>query len=65
MWPRPIEGEYVKIPTFDKHKGTYGIMGHELPSIDKVYFPQTRLARYIPMAADLQHDTRLDRFQHS
>jgi hypothetical protein len=40
MWPDPKEGEYVKIPAFDRLTGNYGIYRHQLVSIDKDYFPQ-------------------------
>lgn len=40
MWPNPNEGEFVKVPAFDRLTGNYGIYKHELVSIDKDYFPQ-------------------------
>jgi hypothetical protein len=43
-WPDPQQGEYSKIPAIDifNHDGnnTSGIYVHQLPSIDKDYYPQ-------------------------
>lgn len=40
MWPDPMEGEYAKIPAFDRRATGSGLFRHQLVSIDKDYNPQ-------------------------
>jgi hypothetical protein len=42
MWPNPVEGEFIKVPTFDPRSESMagGMYKHQLVSIDKDYFPQ-------------------------
>ena len=55
-WPNPNEGNYAKVPAFDRFGNGSGIYRHQLVSVDKDYNPQPAwhgITRWLHIAAKI------------